>query len=218
MPQRGWRESAFGAHSGSRWRRGVAMDESSEGDNMHRGMKWAIAGVVLGIAVGAGGASWGTSHGERADGDTACSEVGAEQERNKAVVLRYMQEVINGRDLDLLDEIMATDWIAHNPTEPNGREGLKAVFGGMFEQFPEIHTDVKRIIAEGDLVVVHSHYTARAEDRGNDWAPGSGAVADIFRLADGKIVEHWDVGQRPIPTESVNGNTMFDGGALYNYR
>ena len=77
---------------------------------------------------------------------------------------------------------------------------------------------MKRIVAEGDLVVVQSHYTLRKEDRGNDWAPGSGATVDIFRLEDGIIVEHWDVVQRPIPEKSVNGNSMFDGGALYNYR
>ena len=140
------------------------------------------------------------------------------EDRNKAVVLRYMLEVINEQKLHVLDEILAEDWIAHNPTEQNGRENLKALFGGFFKQMPDIHADVKRIIAEGDLVVVQSHYTLRKEDRGNDWAPGSGATADIFRLEDGIIVEHWDVVQRPIPDKSVNGNSMFDGGALYNYR
>lgn len=140
------------------------------------------------------------------------------EDQNRAVVLRYMEEVINQRNLDVLDEVLAADWIAHNPGEPNGREGLKAFFAGMFEQFPGIHADVKRVVAEGDLVVVHSHYTGSEADRGNDWAPGSGAVADFFRLEDGMIVEHWDVNQRPIPESSVNGNSMFDGGALYNYR
>lgn len=140
------------------------------------------------------------------------------EDRNRAVVLRYFEEVINGRNLDLLDEILAADWIAHNPGEPNGREGLKQYFAGMFEAFPEVHADVKRIVAEDDLVVTHSHYTGAVADRGNDWAPGSGATVDIFRLEDGVIVEHWDVNQRPIPESSVNGNTMFDGGALYRHR
>lgn len=139
------------------------------------------------------------------------------EETNKAVVLRYMQEVINGRSLDALDEVMAEDWVAHNPAEQNGRENLKKYFAGMFAQYPEVYADVKRIAAEGNLVFVQSHYTGRKRDRGDDWAPGSGAVVDIFRLEDGVIVEHWDVGQRPIPEKSVNGNSMFDGGALYNY-
>ena len=153
-------------------------------------------------------------------GAPAAAQSGAasQEDRNRAVVLRYMQEVVNERKLHVLDEIMAAGWIAHNPAEPNGRENLKKLFGGFFKQFPELHADVKRVVAEGDLVVVQSHYTTLRKDRGNDWAPGSGATADFFRLEDGKIVEHWDVVQRPIPEKSVNGNTMFDGGALYNYR
>ncbi len=173
--------------------------------NAGNGIKVGLAALALGfLAVCSfGGSTAGAS---------------SLEDRNRAVVLRYMEEVINGRQLHVLDEIMVADWIAHNPTEPNGRENLKELFRGMFKQFPEVYADVKRIIAEKDLVVVQSHYTGRKQDRGNDWAPGSGAVADIFRLKDGKIVEHWDVGQRPIPEKSVNGNTMFDGGALYNYR
>ena len=169
------------------------------------GVKVALAALALSFL-----AAWGSQESEPA--------APSQEDLNRAIVLRYMQEVINERKLDVLDEIMAADWIAHNPGEPNGRDGLKAYFAGMFEQFPEIHADVKRVVAEGDLVVVHSHYTASEQDRGNDWAPGSGATADFFRLVDGVIVEHWDVNQRPIPEKSVNGNTMFDGGALYNYR
>ena len=173
--------------------------------NIGSGVKAAGAALALGlVAVCALGAS--------------AAGAASLEDRNRAVVLRYMQEVINERKLDVLDEIMVEDWIAHNPTELNGRENLKKFFTGMFQQFPEIYTDVKRVIAEGDLVVVHSHYTGRKQDRGNDWAKGSGANVDIFRLVDGKIVEHWDVNQRPIPEKSVNGNSMFDGGALYNYR
>ena len=138
--------------------------------------------------------------------------------RNKAVVLRYMEGVINSKNVDLLDEVMSEDWIAHNPIEPNGRAGLKQFFSEMFGQFPDIHADVKRVIAKDDYVVVQSHYTSNQADRGNDWAPQSGATVDIFRLDDGVIVEHWDVNQRPIPESSVNGNTMFDGTGLYGNR
>ena len=141
-----------------------------------------------------------------------------QEERNRAVVLRYMQEFINQRDLNALEEVMAADWIAHNPTERNGRDALKELAAGWFQQFPELHADVKRVFADGDFVVTQSHYTVRAQDRGDDWAPGSGATVDIFRLEDGKIVEHWDVVQRPIPEGSVNGNSMFDGEGVYNWR
>lgn len=146
------------------------------------------------------------------------SSSNATEAQNRAVVLRYMQEFINGRDLDVLDELMVADWIAHNPTEPNGRDKLKEMATGWFQQFPELYADVKRVFADGDFVITQSHYTINAADRGSDWAPGSAATVDIFRLENGKIVEHWDVVQRPIPDNSVNGNSMFDGGGVYNYR
>lgn len=171
----------------------------------HRNVKIALAGFALVVLAGC-------------SAQTTVPGAASVEDRNRAVVLRYMQEVINQRELDVLDELMVEDWIAHNPTEPNGREGLKRFFDGAFQQFPELHADVKRVVAEKDLVAVQTHYTISKEHRGNDWAPGSGATVDIFRLENGKIVEHWDVHQRPIPEESVNGNTMFDGGALYNYR
>ncbi len=56
-------------------------------------------------------------------------------------------------------------------------------------------------MAEGDLVVTHGLIKTSSEDRGT-------AAADIFRLEDGKIVEHWDVLQ-PVPETAENDNTMF---------
>lgn len=145
-------------------------------------------------------------------------KTGGDETENKEIVMRYMRDFINGRKIDALDDIMAEDWIAHNPGERNGREALKTLAAQWFRQFPELHADVKRIVADGDLVAIQSHYTVRKRDRGNDRATGSGATVDIFRLENGEIVEHWDVVQRPIPKKSANENTMFDGGSLYNYR
>jgi hypothetical protein len=62
------------------------------------------------------------------------------------------------------------------------------------------------MVAEGDLVVVHSHLTLKPGDRGS-------AVVDIFRIENGKIAEHWDVLQE-VPEKSANHNTMFWSGRL----
>jgi len=72
---------------------------------------------------------------------------------------------------------------------------------GFVQQFPEVNLEIQRMVAEGDLVVTHSHLTTGPQDRGS-------AVMDIFRLEQGKIVEHWDVMQ-PVPETSANDNTMF---------
>jgi predicted SnoaL-like aldol condensation-catalyzing enzyme len=61
--------------------------------------------------------------------------------------------------------------------------------------------DIKRVIAEGDLVVSHLLINMAPENRGM-------AGVDTFRLQDGKIVEHWDVLQ-PVPERAANDNTMF---------
>lgn len=72
---------------------------------------------------------------------------------------------------------------------------------GLRNDRPDFRVEVKRVIAEGDFVVLHVHMMADKNDRGR-------AGAEIFRLEAGKIVEHWDILQ-PIPETAANSNTMF---------
>jgi predicted SnoaL-like aldol condensation-catalyzing enzyme len=99
--------------------------------------------------------------------------------------------------------ISAKKYIQHNP---NGKDGREAFIHG-FAQYVlnnTIQCVNKRIIADGDLVAVHSH----CKERPADPSDRGSAVVDIFRVEDGKIVEHWDVSQ-DVPEESNNTNTMF---------
>ena len=84
------------------------------------------------------------------------------------------------------------------PTEP---EGLKAFLAFLREKFPDYHSDIKRVFADGDYVILHVHNIPTPGSRGN-------AIIDIFRLENGKVVEHWDVRQE-IPEQAANSNTMF---------
>jgi predicted SnoaL-like aldol condensation-catalyzing enzyme len=89
----------------------------------------------------------------------------------------------------------------HNPGSADGPKSLVQTMKWFTQNFPELRMETKRIIAEGDLVVLHSHLIMKPGDRGS-------AVVEIFRLENGKIVEHWDVAQE-VPQTSANNNTMF---------
>jgi predicted SnoaL-like aldol condensation-catalyzing enzyme len=116
----------------------------------------------------------------------------AELERNKAVVLDFYDRFFNKGDASAVDQLLVEHYIQHNPGVPDGRDAIKPfVAQGPFP------ADVKRIVAEGNLVVAHVYYPIL-----------DSAAVDIFRLHDGLIVEHWDVVQK-MPEQSVNANTMF---------
>jgi predicted SnoaL-like aldol condensation-catalyzing enzyme len=89
----------------------------------------------------------------------------------------------------------------HNPNARDGPEAIVEFMTELMASNPEACLDIKRVIVEGDLVVTHSHIRMSPADAGT-------AVADIYRLEDGKIVEHWDVLQ-PVPPTAANDNTMF---------
>jgi predicted SnoaL-like aldol condensation-catalyzing enzyme len=92
-------------------------------------------------------------------------------------------------------------YIQHNPFVADGKQPFIDFFLGFQKKHPDAHIDIKRVIAEGDLVVLHVHSRIDKQDRGR-------AVMDIFRLENGRIIEHWDVGQA-IPEKSANENSMF---------
>lgn len=121
---------------------------------------------------------------------------------NKQTVVAYLEQALNDKQpAEAAEAYLGPRYIQHNPQVADGAEAFVGFITGFTQQFPDLHLDIKRVIAEGDLVVTHSLLTVHPDDRGT-------AVMDIFRLADGKIVEHWDVLQ-PVPEEAANANTMF---------
>lgn len=117
--------------------------------------------------------------------------------RNKNTVLTAMRELFAEKDVSAVDRYWAEPYVQHNPTMPNGLDGLRSIVP-MLEGFSWTPA---RIVAEGDLVITHSRVLG--------WAPEPVIIVDIFRLQDGKIVEHWDVVQNEVEAaDSVNGNQM----------
>jgi predicted SnoaL-like aldol condensation-catalyzing enzyme len=123
-------------------------------------------------------------------------------QENKDVVIAFGELAFaQQKPAEAVAQYVGATYTQHNPQAPDGPEAFVAVLEGIFGQMPGAVFDVKRVIAEDDLVVLHTHLIP---------APGAAglAVVDIFRVADGKIVEHWDVVQ-PVPDEAANDNTMF---------
>lgn len=122
--------------------------------------------------------------------------------RNKKVVLAFYDQAINKKDFEAARKYMGDTYTQHNPTAVDGAEGLRVWLAEFKRTFPDLRAEVKRVIAEGDYVVLHVHGTS-----GGPHEHGT-AVVDIFRVKDGKLVEHWDVIQA-IPARASNDNTMF---------
>lgn len=116
---------------------------------------------------------------------------------NKEIVEFFCDAVFNRHDLSILDEYMRDDYIQHNPNVATGKAGFIQFFEMTFKSIPDFGSLVKQVIAEGDMVAVHSTTTGRHTGA---WigktATGNKLnydVVDIFRVQDGKIAEHWDV-------------------------
>ena len=123
-------------------------------------------------------------------------------EANKRIVREWNALAINQRKPEeAVAKYLGPNYRQHNPGAADGAEPFIAAVNGFAQTFPEFRMEPKRIIAEGDIVVLHSHLIREPGDRGR-------AVVDIFRLENGKIVEHWDVVQE-VPETSANNNTMF---------
>ena len=122
-------------------------------------------------------------------------------EKNKAIVRAFYEAAINRKDFAAAAELVGPTYTQHNPRIADGVPGLAQFVTALRTDFPALHAEVKQLFAEGDYVIGHVH-GVRVPG-----GPGT-AIVDIFRLQDGRIVEHWDVMQ-PIPDESLNPNGMF---------
>ena len=120
----------------------------------------------------------------------------------KSVVLAFFKTAFIERDpVTAADRYLGTTYTQHNPGIPDGPEVFKQFIPKWLSTVPQLSFDIRRVIAEGDLVVLHYHMKNNPNDRGT-------AIVDIFRVEDGRVVEHWDVLQ-PVPAEAANKNTMF---------
>ena len=123
-------------------------------------------------------------------------------EENKRIVREWNELAINQhKPEEAVARFLGPHYRQHNPGAADGAEPFIGFVKWFAQTYPDFRMEPKRIIAEGDTVVLHSHLILKPGDRGS-------AVVDIFRLENGRIVEHWDVVQ-DVPETSANDNTMF---------
>ena len=120
---------------------------------------------------------------------------------NKRLVLTFYSHVIGRKDFESARKYMGETYRQHSPYATDGHAGLAAFVKFFKENFPNHRYEVKKVLAEGDMVVLHLHGMGGMNPYGEQ-------VVDFFRIKDGKVVEHWDVIQ-PIPEKSENPNGVF---------
>jgi len=116
---------------------------------------------------------------------------------NKEIVVAGMKGLFITHDASVIDKYWSPTYVQHNPAVPNGSAVLK---GWVSSLAPDFKYEPGMVVAEGDLVMMHGRYTGMG--------PKAMVGVDIFRLASGKIVEHWDVLQEET-VKTVSGNPMF---------
>jgi predicted SnoaL-like aldol condensation-catalyzing enzyme len=120
----------------------------------------------------------------------------------KQVVEKFMNEFYVEKKVRAAFETWVDPgYIQHNPMAATGRQAAIDFLEPFFAKNPAISYSIKRVIADGNLVAVHSHGKFSADDRGI-------AVVDILRVEGCKVMEHWDVVQ-PVPEKAANTNGMF---------
>jgi predicted SnoaL-like aldol condensation-catalyzing enzyme len=120
---------------------------------------------------------------------------------NRAIVEKFVDLFYRQKNVrEAFERYVVEDYIQHNPAIADGRAAAIKALEPMFSR-AQAQFDIKRILVDGNLAAVHLHGRPSSSDAG-------GAVVDLFRLENGKIVEHWDVLQA-MPATAANAHPMF---------
>ena len=123
-------------------------------------------------------------------------------DENKRLVTEFYELAINQKKpAEAARRYIELPYRQHSPEVADGPDGFIQFIGGMQKKHPELKVVISKVLGDDDLVALHVHLTREANDMGL-------AIAELFRVKNGKIIEHWDVVQ-PVPAKTVSGNSMF---------
>jgi predicted SnoaL-like aldol condensation-catalyzing enzyme len=128
----------------------------------------------------------------------------ADTNTSRDIVVKFYEAALNEKNPEKARAFLGDTYIQHNPHVPDGIEGFLRFIRFRREKYPNARNEIKRVIAEGDLVVLHVHSVVIPNSPGR-------MIVDIFRVEGGKVVEHWDVIQE-IPVAlfpPLNDNGLF---------
>ncbi len=118
---------------------------------------------------------------------------------NKELVVAAMTGLFVKRDLSVLDKYWHPGYIQHNPSGPNGTDFFRKVIPSLKADF---RYEYSLVIEDGEFVMIHGRYVG--------WGDKTMIGVDIFKVVDGRFVEHWDVIQEEVPAnKTLSGNSMF---------
>ena len=122
--------------------------------------------------------------------------------KNKEIVLQFIEECFNQKKLSKIDQYMKVNYIQHNSTVAQGREGfVDFAKNRFFQMFPDLKLIVKHCYEDGDTVICHNHAVLKPGEVEN-------IVFDVYRLENGKLAEHWDCIQH-LDSEQITDIDMF---------
>ncbi len=113
-------------------------------------------------------------------------------------VQRFWQEIVNGRRLDVIDELMTSDYRQHAAGIDQGPGGVREFLRDLFATSDGMHADVTGVLTVDDLVITTTTVTFR---RPPDGWQASNQIVDVFRVRDGRLAEHWDIAPYSPPTD-----------------
>ena len=119
-------------------------------------------------------------------------------ESNKEIVLKVLRGAFIERVAAVVDRYFSPDYVQHNPVIPSGPGEIAK----LIPTLKNLSYEIGIVVAEGDLVMVHGRYVG--------WGPKPLVAVDIFKVKNGKVIEHWDVMQEEVPASATaSGNPMF---------